>query len=284
MRRLLATAPLLPGLAWVVVFFVCPMVITLIYSFSKSDGAGGAIFSFSVESYRRYALSPLFRQATWNSLKLASEVTVITLGLSYPVAYYIAVYSGGLRNVMFTFLLVPWWVSILVKNFAWMAILNDTGLANRVLMELGFTDSPVRLVYTEFAVVLGLVHVLVPMMVFPIYAAIERINPQLVEAARNLGANPLQTLLAVTFPLSLPGVAGGCVLTFILAFGSYVTPVLLGSPRNQMVANVIADQFLSALNWPLGAAISIVVLISMLVLLATFNRLIGLDRLFKDSQ
>lgn len=282
--RISAKAPLLPALLWVTVFFALPMVIIVVYSFSRSDGFGGIAFSFTLENYARYANSMLFRQATWNSLRLAVEITVVTLALAYPVAYFIAVAAGRFRNVLLTLLLIPWWVSILVKNFAWIAILSDHGLVNRLLDAIGLVTTPVRLAYTEFAVIIGLVHVLVPFMVLPIYAALERMDLRLLEAARNLGANPVRTFFAVTLPLSLPGVAGGCIMTFILAFGAYVTPVLLGSPRNQMVANVIADQFLGAFNWPLGAAISIVVLVAMLILVGVFNRLIGLDRLFGQAR
>jgi ABC-type spermidine/putrescine transport system permease subunit I len=269
-----------PALFWLLLFSAGPLVLVLVYSFARSDGFGGIELAFDLENYRRFFASNLFLAVALRSLGIALMVTPATLLLAYPVAYYLARCPARRRNLLFVLLLVPWWCSILVKNFAWVAILGDHGLVNQALLGLGLAGEPLPLLYNDFSVVVGLVHVLIPFMVLPVFVAIERIDPRLVEAATTMGSGALRAFWEVTLPLSLPGIASGAVLTFILAFGSYVTPALLGSTGNYMIAHAIAEQFLAAFNWPLGAAISIVVLLAMLALMILFNRLVGLDRLF----
>jgi ABC-type spermidine/putrescine transport system permease subunit I len=181
-------------------------------------------------------------------------------------------------------LIIPWWCSILVKNFAWVAILAETGVLNRMLLRIGLIDRPLKLLYNEFAVVIGLVHVLIPFMVMPIYATLEKLDRRLIEAAANLGASPARAFREVVLPLSLPGVAAGSLLTFILGFGSYITPALLGSERTLMIANLIQSQFMEAFDWPFGAALSMLLLGLVLMLLAGFNRLVGLERLWGGAR
>src|SRR5262249_26063876 len=149
--------------------------------------------------------------------------------------------AGRRRTTLLVLLLVPWWCSILVKNFAWIALLSETGAVNSLLLAMGLIERPLRLAYTEGAVVVGLVHVLVPFMVLPIYATLDRLDPRLAEAAATMGCGPIRTFFEVTFPLSLPGVVAGTILTFVLAFGSFITPVLLGGERTVMVANIVED-------------------------------------------
>lgn len=273
-----------PALLTLLAFCVGPLVLILIYSVARNDGFGGIVLAFDLENYRRFFTSNLFITVSLRSLGVALMVTPLTLLLAYPVAYWLARSTPGRRNLLFVLLLVPWWCSILVKNFAWVAILSDHGLVNRGLQALGLTAAPLPLLYNDFSVTVGLVHLLIPFMVLPIFVAIERIDRRLVEAANNMGSGALRAFWEVTLPLSLPGIASGSVLTFILAFGSYITPALLGSTGNYMIAHAIAEQFLSAFNWPLGAAISIVVLLAMLALMVLFNRLVGLDRLFGSAR
>jgi spermidine/putrescine transport system permease protein len=277
-------APLAPPLAWLALFFLVPMIAVFAYSLAIRTPGGGVAFSLSVENYARIAESNLYSWAAVRSLRIAIIVTVATLIVAYPVAYYLALVATRWRVVLFALLMVPWWCSILVKNFAWVAILAESGVLNRALQRIGLIDQPLKLLYNETAVVIGLVHVLIPFMVMPIYATLEKLDRRLIEAAANLGSSPLRVFWEVILPLSLPGVAAGALLTFILGFGSYITPVLLGSERTLMMANLIQSQFMEAFDWPFGAALSMVLLGLVLMLLAAFNRLVGLERLWGGSR
>jgi len=276
--------PLAAPLAWLVVFFLLPMVVVFAYSLATRTSGGGVDFSLSAENYARIAESSLYLWAVLRSMRIAVIVTVATLLVAYPVAYYLALVATRWRLVLFVLLIVPWWCSILVKNFAWVAILAETGVLNRTLLRFGLIDRPLKLLYNEFAVAIGLVHVLIPFMVMPIYATLEKLDRRLTEAAANLGSSPAQAFWEVVLPLSLPGVAAGSLLTFILGFGSYITPALLGSERTLMIANLIQSQFMEAFDWPFGAALSMLLLGLVLMLLAGFNRLVGLDRLWGGAQ
>jgi spermidine/putrescine transport system permease protein len=275
---------LAPPIAWLAVFFLVPMVVVFAYSLATRTSGGGVVFGLSIQNYERIGESGLYAWAALRSLRIAIVVTIVTLLLAYPVAYYLALVATRWRLVLFVLLIVPWWCSILVKNFAWVAILAESGVLNRALLRIGLINQPLKLLYNEVAVVIGLVHVLIPFMVMPIYATLEKLDRRLVEAATNLGASPLRALWEVVFPLSLPGVAAGSLLTFILAFGSYITPALLGSERTSMIANLIQSQFMEAFDWPFGAALSMVLLGVVVLLLASFNRLVGLERLWKGAR
>jgi len=275
---------LTPPVAWLTAFFFVPMLVVFIYSFATRTAGGGVVLGLSVENYERIGESGLYLWAALRSLRIAVVVTIATLLLAYPVAYYLALVATRWRITLFVLLIVPWWCSILVKSFAWVAILADTGVLNRALLQLGLIDRPLKLLYNEVAVVIGLVHILIPFMVLPIYATLEKLDRRLIEAAANLGSSPLRALWEVVLPLSLPGVSAGSLLTFILAFGSYITPALLGSERTSMIANLIQSQFMEAFDWPFGAALSMLVLGLVVVLLAVFNRAIGLERLWKAAR
>jgi spermidine/putrescine transport system permease protein len=275
---------LVPPLAWLSAFFLVPMIAVFVYSLATRTPGGDVTLGFSLQNYDRIGESDLYLWGALRSFRIALEVTVATLLVAYPVAYYLALVATRWRLALFVLLIVPWWCSILVKSFAWVAILSERGVLNRALLAIGIVDHPLKLLYNEFAVVIGLVHVLVPFMVLPIYATLEKLDRRLIEAAGNLGSSPLRAFWEVILPLSLPGVAAGSLLTFILSFGSYITPALLGSDRAQMIANLIQSQFMESFDWPFGAALSMVLLGLVLILLASFNRLIGLDRLWDQRR
>jgi spermidine/putrescine transport system permease protein len=267
-------------LGWLALFFLAPMLVVMAYSIASRTEGGGVAFAVSFANYLRIGDSGLYLWGAVRSLRIAAVVTVATLLVSYPVAYYLALVATRWRTALLVLLIVPWWCSILVKNFAWVAILAESGVLNRTLIAAGLIEHPLKLLYNETAVVIGLVHVLIPFMVLPIYATLEKLDRRLIEAAANLGSSPIRAFFEVVLPLSLPGVASGALLTFILGFGSYVTPVLLGSERTLMLANLIQSQFMEAFDWPFGAALAMTLLGLVLVLLAAFNRLVGLDRLW----
>ena len=280
--NLVVSLQLSPSLAWLTFFFLAPLVLIVVYSVSRRAEGGGVLLGFTLQHYTRILSSNYYLGITWQSLVLGLKVTALTLLISYPVAYLLATTRSRWKPFLVFLLVVPWWTSILVKNFAWVGILLDNGLANRFLLWTGLTHRPVKLLYNEFSVVVGLIHVLIPFMTLPLFATLEKMEPQLLEAAENLGAGPLRAFREVTLPLSMPGVASGCILTFILAFGSYVTPALLGGPKNWMVAMVVQDQFLNAFNWPFGSAVAIVLLAIVMALVLVFNRLVGLEKIWGE--
>jgi ABC-type spermidine/putrescine transport system permease subunit I len=275
---------LAPPLAWLTLFFLVPMIAVFAYGLATRTPGGGVVLGFSVENFARIGESELYIRGTLRSLRIGVVVTAVTLLVAYPVAYYLALVAARWRLVLFVLLIVPWWCSILVKSFAWVAILAEKGVLNRALLQMGLIDHPLKLLYNEVAVVIGLVHVLVPFMVLPIYATLEKLDRRLMEAAANLGSSPLRVFWEVVLPLSLPGVAAGSLLTFILGFGSYITPALLGSERALMIANLIQSQFMESFDWPFGAALSTVLLVLVLALLLAFNRLIGLERIWGNAR
>jgi spermidine/putrescine transport system permease protein len=271
-----------PSMAWLALFFFVPLALIAVYSVSRRAEGGGVVLAFTLQHYLRVLSSNYYLGITWQSLMLAVKVTALTLLIGYPVAYFLATTRSRWKPFLVFLLVMPWWTSILVKNFAWVGILLDNGLVNRALLWAGLIDRPLKLLYTEFSVIVGLVHVLIPFMTLPLFATLDKLDPQLREAAGNLGAGPVASFREVILPLSLPGIASGCILTFILAFGSYVTPALLGGSRNWMVAMVVQDQFLGAFNWPLGSAVAMVLLVIVLVVVLGFNRLVGLERIWGE--
>lgn len=268
---------LAPALLWLGLFCALPLLLIAAVSLGERTEGGGVAFGFTLEHYVRFLESPFYLRVTLRSLWIGLAVTLVALPVAYALAYYLATTSGRRRTTLMVLMIVPWWCSILVKNFAWIALLSETGVLNTLLQSLGAIDRPLRLVYTEAAVVIGLVHVLVPFMVLPIYATLDRLDPRLPEAAASMGCGPVRTFIEVTFPLSLPGVVAGSILTFVLAFGSFITPALLGSERTVMVANIVEDQFMRASHWPFGAAIAMALLALVATILVALDRLVGLD-------
>ena len=271
-------------LLWLSIFFFVPMLLVLVYSFSIRTVGGGIDYTFTLENYERYLTSSLYLKMTGNSFLMAFKVTLITLLVAYPVSSYLSTAAPGLRAFLVVLLIVPWFASILVKNFAWVAILADNGVVNQFLVWSGLAKEPLSLVYNEFSVIVGLVHLLIPFMALPIFVTLEKMDKRLLEAARNLGSTPLRAFREVTLPLSMPGIAAGCIICFILTFGAYVTPVLLGAPQNHMAANAIEDQFSMAFHWPLGSAIAIVLLVIVIGILLIFNALVGLDKIMGEDE
>jgi spermidine/putrescine transport system permease protein len=272
--------PLAPAIGWLIVFCCLPLLLIAMYSLGTRTEGGGVALTLTLENYQRFFESRFYLAVTRRSLWIGFVVTVATLAVAYPVAYFLATTTPRRRNILMVLLVIPWWCSILVKNFAWIALLSETGAVNTALIQLGLIRQPLQLVYTETAVVIGLMHVLVPFMVLPIFATLDRLDPRLPEAAASLGCGPIRSFVEVTLPLSLPGVAAGSILTFVLAFGSFITPALLGGERTVMVANIIEDQFMQAFHWPFGSAIAVVLLVLVLAILVVFDRLVGLEKIW----
>jgi spermidine/putrescine transport system permease protein len=254
---------LFPSAFWLVVFFLVPLLIVLAMSFAQRGTYGGVKWELNIRNYVRF-FDPLYLRIFGRSIYIALATTVLCLLTGYPLAYYIARRPEGQRNTMLLLLMVPFWTNFLVRTYAWILLLRNEGLINQFLQGLGITHTPLPLLYNDGAIIVGLVYGWLPDMVLPCYAAIERLDFSLVEAAQDLYANRVQAFLRVVLPITAPGIIAGSVLVFIPSLGAYVTPDLLGGAKSVMIGNLIQQQFLSVRDWPFGAAISFVLMAVML--------------------
>ena len=261
---------LFPAWLWMAVLFAAPFAIVLAYSFLSRGVYGGIEKPWTVESYQRL-IDPLYLTIILRSFAMAAAATLLCLLLAYPAALFIS-RAERHRNLYLQLVILPFWTSFLVRTYAWLFLLRDTGLINTVLHALGFIHGPLPLLYNNGAVLLGLVYGYLPFMVLPIYATLERLDPALVEASADLGGRPLDTLFRVVVPLSTPGVLAGSVLVFIPCLGAYLTPDLLGGGRTVLVGNLVQNQFTTARDWPFGAAISVLLMILITALVWIFLR------------
>ena len=234
---------------------------------------------FTLEHYQKLISDRTYFTVLVNTLDISIWVTVFSLLVGYPLAYLMVTESRRVRAILMTFVLVPFWTSILVRTFAWIVILGRNGAVNQTLKNLGLIDTPIQMIHNMMGVQIGMVHVLLPFMVFPLYGVMSRIDLGLMLAARSLGAPPYKAFLRVFLPLSLPGVTAGCVLVFLLAVGFYITPALLGGPGEITLATLIEMMISDLLNWGFGAALSVVLLVVVGALFVIFSSLMGLNRL-----
>lgn len=261
---------LLPAWLWAVVLFAAPLAIVAAYSLLTRGAYGGLDTPWTLESYRRLA-DPLYLTIMARSFWMAAVATAICMVLGFPLALFIS-RAGKRRNLYLQLVILPFWTSFLVRMYAWLFLLRDTGLINTALQALGIIREPLPLLYNHFAVLLGLVYGYLPFMVLPVYATLERLDPALVEAAADLGARPWATLTRVLVPLSAPGLRAGAILVFVPCLGAYLTPDLLGGGRTVMIGNLVQNQFTTARDWPFGAAISIALMALVAALVFVFLR------------
>jgi spermidine/putrescine transport system permease protein len=262
-RGLQVLVLIFPSLFWLVVFFAIPLIIVFIHSFLSRGPYGQVVWKFNLNNYVRF-FDPLYLKIFARSFKIAAVTTVLSLLLGYPMAYWIATRPAKSRNILLLLLMIPYWTNFLVRTYAWILILRDSGLVNSLLMGWGLIAEPLPLFGNDFAITVGLVYGWFPSMVLPCYAAIERLDFSLVEAAQDLYANELRAFTRVIFPLTLPGVIAGSILVFIPSLGAYVTPDLLGGAKSVMIGNVIQSQFLTVRDLPFGSAFSFVLMLIML--------------------
>jgi spermidine/putrescine transport system permease protein len=265
-----AWALLAPGGFWLLLFFLVPLLIMFVYSFMPRGIYGGVEPGFTLEHYARF-FDPLYLEVLQRTFLWSIACTVICLALGYPVAYLI-VRGGRWRNILLFLVVLPFWTSFLVRTFAMIFLMRDTGLINNWLLKLGVIGEPLSILYTPFAVMAGLVYGFLPFMILPIYASLEKLDPSLLEAAEVLGARPRARFRKVTLPLSMPGVVAGCLLVFIPALGSFLTSDLLGGAKQMMIGNLVQNQFSSARNWPFGSAASFIVMALVLAAVTIYLR------------
>jgi spermidine/putrescine transport system permease protein len=259
-----------PAGVWLLVMLVLPLSVVLIFSFGERAPAGGWVPAFTFE---QYANLPARLTAFQNTLTLAPLGTLAALIIAYPLAYQLAVRTDPRwKTVLLVLVIVPFWTSILIRSYAWIYILGGQGLP--ALLEI-FGIEGVRLIYTPFAVTVGIVYGYLPLMVFPIYVALDRLDKRLLEASSDLGARPLTTFLRVTLPMSISGIATGCMLVFILLMGEFLIPALLGGGKVFFVGNALVDLFLQSRNWAFGSAVAVMLILVMLVTVTVYMRLIA---------
>jgi spermidine/putrescine transport system permease protein len=265
-----AWALLAPGGFWLLLFFLVPLLIMFVYSFMPRGIYGGVEPGFTLEHYARF-FDPLYLEVLQRTFLWSVACTVICLVLGYPVAYLI-VRGGRWRNILLFLVVLPFWTSFLVRTFAMIFLMRDTGLINNWLLKWGVISQPLSILYTPFAVMAGLVYGFLPFMILPIYASLEKLDNSLLEAAEVLGARPRARFRKVTLPLSMPGVVAGCLLVFIPALGSFLTSDLLGGAKEMMIGNLVQNQFSSARNWPFGSAASFIVMALVLAAVMLYLR------------
>lgn len=256
---------LAPTWAVVVLLFLVPLAIVAAYSFETRGAYGGVGLPWTTEAYERL-WDPLYGQIFVRTFWISGVSTALCLLLGFPLALFIS-RSGERKNLYLNLVMLPFWTSFLIRTYAWMFLLRDTGLINGALLGLGLIREPLPLLYNDGAVILGLVYGYLPFMVLPLYSNLERLDKSLLEAAADLGARPAAAFFRVVAPLCAPGIRAGCVLVFIPCLGSYLTPDLMGGGKTILLGNLVQNQFTTARDWPFGAAVSLGLMAVVMVIL-----------------
>lgn len=256
-----------PALVWLLLFIVAPLAIVAVVSLATRGPYGKTVYDFTPSNFLR-AFDPLYLQAYWRTAWIATTTTLLCAVVSYPVAYYLALRAPERwKRALLVLTVIPFWTSFLIRTYAWILLLRSEGVINSAMMSAGLIDTPLKLLYSDFAVLVGQVYGELPFMILPIYVALDRLDIRLLEAAQDLGANKFWTFVKVTLPLSRPGLLAGIVLVFIPSLGAFITPDLLGGAKSVMIGNLIQNQF-AQLNQPFGSALSLILTIAVLLLLA----------------
>jgi spermidine/putrescine transport system permease protein len=257
-----------PAALWLLIFFLIPLVLVLLVSLGERGEAGQVVYSWTLKNYTRFFSQIggryLYVQIFSRSLAIALMNTLLCLLVGYPLAYFIARQPTNRRNALLLLVMIPFWTNFLVRTYAWMIILRDTGVINNLFLTLGLISQPLPLLYNRGAVILGLFYGYLPFMVLPLYASIEKLDFSLIEAAQDLGANALRTFLRVILPLTMPGIVAGSIIVFIPSIGAYVTPDLMGGAKVTMVGNLLQQQFLKVRDWPFGSAAGFILMVTVL--------------------
>jgi putative spermidine/putrescine transport system permease protein len=259
----------LPALLFLLVIYVYPLVKMILISLFDP--------TFTTRHYAEFISSSVYSKVFYNTLKISFFSTLICLIVGYPVSFLLASVSPKVRGLMIIFVVIPFWISLVVRNYAWIVLLGRNGLINSVLLKLGLISAPLKLMYNSFGMYVGMVHILLPYMIFPLFAVMSGINWDLIRASRSLGANTFQTFIRVYFPLSMKGISSGCLIVFILAIGFFITPALLGGLKEIMISNVIETQINTLLNWGFGSALAFILLVISVLMIVGLRKYIFLE-------
>ena len=265
-----------PLLILLIVFYLYPLIRLFPESFLFQG-------QFSWEHYDHFFRAPIYSMVLIRTIKIAVYVTILCFLIGYPVAYFLAnLKSQRICNLLMICILLPFFTSILVRSYAWIVLFQTKGLINSFLLSIGLIDKPLTLLYNEFAVLVGMTHIMLPFMVLPVFSVLKNIDPNFLRAARNLGANAIRAFALITFPLSLPGVGAGVMFTFILSLGFFITPALLGGPKTLLISTLIEQQINRLINWDFAGAISVILLVATIILVIVFDKIVGLDKIYKE--
>jgi putrescine transport system permease protein len=268
-KKVLIAAPYL----WLLLFFLAPFAIVLKISLAEPIfGQPPYTQTMSLENFAFLFSDKLYAVTYLRSVFMAAFATLLCLALGFPMAYGIARSNRATRSLLLMLIILPFWISFLLRVYAWMGLMNNYGTINSLLLWAGVIDQPIQLMYTDFAVFVGLVYSYLPFMILPLYASLERMDLDLVEAAQDLGASRSRAFWDVTWPLARPGVIAGCLLVFIPAIGEYVIPYLLGGPESLLIGRVLFDEFFVNRDWPLASAVAIVLLLLLVVPIVLLQR------------
>ncbi|MGR3781121.1 MAG: ABC transporter permease [Albimonas sp.] len=269
-----------PALTAVGLLLFVPLIFIVVYSFWLRTATGADVAGFHLDNWEEALTDAFYRDILISTLRIAAITTAVCALAGYPAAYFIA-RSRGNKMILLLLLMLPFWISYIIRTMSWINILGVSGAINSGLMAVGIISEPINMLYNETTVILGLVHFLLPFMILNIYVSLEGIDTNLEDAATSLGATRWQAFLEVTLPLSLPGLAAGGLLCFVLGAGTYITPLVLGGPTDAMFANLVFEAIITQLNWPLGSALSLMLLAVLGLLVAIYNRYLGMAQLMK---
>ncbi|KUJ80970.1 ABC transporter permease [Ruegeria profundi] len=269
-----------PALAAVALLLFVPLMFIVVYSFWLRTATGADQVGFYLDNWNEALTDPFYRDILISTLRIAAITTIVCAIMGYPSAYFIA-RSRGNKAILLLLLMLPFWISYIIRTMSWINILGVSGAFNSLLLSLGIISEPIQMLYNEATVILGLVHFLLPFMILNIYVSLDGIDTNLEDAANSLGATKWEAFLQVTLPLSLPGLAAGGLLCFVLGAGTYITPLVLGGPRDAMFANLVFEAIITQLNWPLGSALSLMLLAVLGALVMIYNRYLGMAQLMK---
>ncbi len=272
---------LAPAIILLVVLIAAPTAMMVRYSFNTYIGGGRDAAAFDLSNWALLFTDPYYYTGLLKTARIALIATVVAVFVGYPVAYTIAFSTAALRPFLLLMLVLPFWISFIIRNLAWINILGERGAVNALLLWTGVIDTPLTLLYTEFSVILGILSFVLPYLVLNIYVSIDGMDRNLLYAARNLGCTSWQAFLEITLPLSMPGLCSGILLSLVLAAGTYITPALLGGPNDYMFGNIIADTITHELNWPMGAVLSLALTLLLLGLTAIYSRYLGIGSITK---
>ncbi|MGE4328208.1 MAG: ABC transporter permease [Pseudodonghicola sp.] len=269
-----------PALTVVTLLLFVPLAFIVVYSFWLRTATGADQTGFHLDNWQEALTDPFYRDILLYTLKIGAITTVVCAVMGYPAAYFIA-RSKGNKAILLLLLMLPFWISYIIRTMSWINILGVSGALNSFLIWSGLIHEPLQMLYNQATVILGLVHFLLPFMVLNVFVSLEGIDTTLEDAANSLGATRWQSFVQVTLPLSLPGLAAGGLLCFVLGAGTYITPLVLGGPRDAMFANLVYEAIITQLNWPLGSALSLMLLVVLGLLVAIYNRYLGMAQLMK---
>lgn len=270
-----------PSLAAVFFLLVIPVCFVIVYSFWLRAPSGADIPAFQFGNYAKFFEDFFYPSILLTTLRVALETVFLCLIMGYIPAYFFYKTESKFKPFLMIIVMLPFWISFIIRTLSWINILGDSGLINHVLMKIGFIQEPLAMLYNEGAVIMGLLQYLLPFMILNIYVSLDGIDKSLAEAAKSLGCTEWQAFREVTMPLSLPGVSAGCLLVFVLTCGTYLPPMILGGPGNEMIANLIFKRVIGTLDWPFGSAISAILLILLATIVYTYNRYMGISQIFK---